>query len=291
MDVLAVVLVVWCVYVSDAVWWTSSDALLFTGTRLGEFRARRGPSLDVKDGRGFFASSLVPPFQCSFECELLTATVDTEARPVKRADIERRVRQALELSTSLRRLGEGLWIFLFILAPVTVAWRGLSGTWMVLLAILIVWVVAIAMTYRRSWRALYADDARGWRGDAALMILSPPGAIRAADRLTRHALRHMSGVRVMSVVAPADQFCEVARLLYFEDATPRQETITREIDQLLEATALGPVFVAPPTREPGMMGFCRRCHGQLLRGTGDCPDCVGLAITPFEAESPLLPPV
>jgi hypothetical protein len=290
MDVLAVVLVVWCVYVSDAVWWTSSDALLFTGTRLGEFRARRGPSLDVKDGRGLFASSLVPPFQCSFECQL-TASVDTKARPLKCADIEHRVRQALELSTPPRRLGEGLWVFLFILAPVTVAWRGLSGTWMVLLAILIAWIVAIVVTYRRSWRALYADNASGWRGDAALMILSPPGAIRAADRLTRHALRHMSSVRVMSVVAPADQFCEVARLLYFEDPTPRQETITREIDQLLESPALGPMFAAPPTQEPGMMGFCRRCHVQLLRGTGDCPDCVGLAITPFEAESTLLPPV
>jgi hypothetical protein len=70
MDVVAVVLVIWCIYVSDAVWWTTSDALLFSGTRIGEFKARRGPSLDVRDGTGFFAARLLPPFQCSFECAI-----------------------------------------------------------------------------------------------------------------------------------------------------------------------------------------------------------------------------
>jgi hypothetical protein len=31
-----------------------------------------------------------------------------------------------------------------------------------------------------------------------------------------------------------------------------------------------------------MKGFCRRCHAQVMRDSGDCPDCVVMAITPFE---------
>lgn len=290
MDVLVVVLVVWCVYVSDAVWWTSSDALLFSGTRLGEFRARHGPALDVKDGKGFFASALIPPFQCSFECSLRTVG-DSSRRAVKRAELERRVQQAIEISAPLRRLGEGLWLYVFVAAPTAIAWFGLSATWIVLLVILVGWLGAIAWTYRRSWRALYADDPRGWRGDAALMLLSPPGAIRAADRLTRHALRQTSALRVMSVLATPDQFCAVARLLYFDEPTPQQDTLRREIDTVLESPGLARVFSAAPAREPGMVGFCRRCHGQLLRNTGECPDCSWLSITPFDATSSPRPPV
>ena len=282
MDVVAVVLVIWCIYVSDALWWTTSDALLFTGTRVGNFRARRGPSLDVRDGKGFFAAPLFPPFQCSFECVI---SADEDARPSKRVEIERRVRRSIELSQPLRMLGGGLWVFLFIVAPVAVAWWGLSSSWVLLLAILILWLVAIAVSYRRSWRALYSEDPHGWRGDAALMLLSPPGAIRAADRLTRHALQSSNALRVLEVLTTPEHFSEIARLLYFDEPTPRQTTARREIERLLESPALAHAFASPPEREPGMMGFCRRCHGQLLRGDGECPDCAWIVITPFEAEA------
>ena len=30
-----------------------------------------------------------------------------------------------------------------------------------------------------------------------------------------------------------------------------------------------------------MMGFCRRCHSQVMRDSGECPDCVVVPITPF----------
>ena len=46
------------------------------------------------------------------------------------------------------------------------------------------------------------------------------------------------------------------------------------------------MFVATPVREPGMQGFCRRCHGQVMRDSGTCPDCVVVSITPFDATYP-----
>ena len=117
------------------------------------------------------------------------------------------------------------------------------------------------------------------------MVLSPLGAIRAADRLTRKALPGVSGMRVMSVVASRPKFCRIARLVYFDEATPRQLAAKRELDEILEAEDLRAALVAPPVKEPGMKGFCRRCHAQVMRDSGDCPDCVVVPISPFDGSS------
>ena len=89
----------------------------------------------------------------------------------------------------------------------------------------------------------------------------------------------------MSVVASRHEFCRIARLVYFDEATPRQLAAKRELDEILEADDLRAALVAPPVREPGMQGFCRRCHAQVMRDSGDCPDCVVVPITPFDGTS------
>ena len=53
-----------------------------------------------------------------------------------------------------------------------------------------------------------------------------------------------------------------------------------------ESLRLRATFDAPPTRESGMLGFCRRCHAQVMRATGDCPDCVAQPIAPFDGSTP-----
>ena len=72
--------------------------------------------------------------------------------------------------------------------------------------LLVTWLTAIVLTYRRGWRKLHASHPAGWRSDALLMVLSPLGAIRAADRLTRKALQGVSGMLVMSVIAPRHEY-------------------------------------------------------------------------------------
>lgn len=283
-SLLPLILVVWCVYVSDAVWWTTSNSLMLTGSRIGEFRAKLGPSLPLREGTGFFAPPLFPPFRHSFQFEL-DAQPDTGRKPAKRASVERLAAQVLSLAAPLRRLGEGLWIYLFVIVPLAIGSLGLIRTWAPLLALLAVWLTAIVLTYRRSWRTLHEAHPSGWRSDAALMVLSPLGAIRAADRLTRKALPGVSGMRVMSVVASRQDFCRIARLVYFDEATPRQLAAKRELDEILEADNLRAALVSPPAKEPGMQGFCRRCHAQVMRDSGDCPDCVVVPITPFDGPS------
>ena len=281
-SLLWLLLVVWCVYVSDAVWWTTSNSLMLTGSRIGEFRAYHGPSLPLREGTGFFAPPLFPPFRYSFQFEL-DARPDAGRTPAKRASVERLVAQALSLATPLRRLGEGLWIYLFVIVPLAIGSFGLIRTWAPLLVLLVTWLTAIVLTYRRGWRKLHASRPAAWRSDAVLMVLSPLGAIRAADRLTRKALHGVSGMLVMSVIAPRQEFCRFARLVYFDEATPRQLAVQREVDEILQSEGLHAALVAPPVRDPGMTGFCRRCHSQVMRDSGDCPDCVTVSITPFRA--------
>ena len=282
MELLSLLLVIWCVYVSEALWWTTSSSLILTGTRLGDFRARLGPSLPVREGRGFFASPLLPPFRYSFECELERVADQGRSR-ASRASVERRVAQALAAATRLRSLGQGLFLYLFVVVPLAIGSLGLIRTWAPLLAILVVWLIAIVYTYRQSWQKVNHGKPSGWRGDAALMILSPLGASRAADRLTRKALHGLSPMRVVSVATTAEEFCRIARLVYFDEETPWHSVAKRDIDEILESDRLEDMFVATPVREPGMQGFCRRCHGQVMRDSGTCPDCVVVSITPFDA--------
>jgi hypothetical protein len=286
-ELLVLFLVLWCVYVSDAVWWTSENSLIVVGSTIGEFRAHCGPSLPVRGDSGFFASTLVPPFRVAFELDLFPPA--PAATPGNRRAIEREITTVLALARPLRRLGEGLWVYLFVIAPLAVYTIGLARTWQALLAILVLWVIGIVIVYRRSWRRLHPERPSGWRSDGVLMALSPPGAIRAADRLTRKSLDGFSAIRVASVVVPSVEFCRLARLIYFDEHSAAETGAKQEIDRILESEGLGPLFRTPPVKEAGMEGYCPRCHGQVLRPSGDCPDCVGVAIEPFAYASPGAP--
>jgi hypothetical protein len=254
---------------------------MLIGSRIGDFRAHKGASIELRDGKGFFLTTPLPPFRYAFECPITAESAAGAKRP-KRSHTEQLVTQALSLASPLRRLGEGLWVYVFIVVPVTIATFGLLVVWLPLLLVLLVWLAVIVIMFRRSWLRLHPDKPAAWRSDAALMVLSPLGAIRVADRLTRSALADLGGLRVASVIAAPDEFCRLARLIYFDDDAPTDEGLKAEIDQIVESTRLRSKFDAAPTRDSGMLGFCRRCHTQVMRADGTCPDCVTQPITPFE---------
>jgi hypothetical protein len=276
MEAVTLLVVLWCVYLSEILWWTSDDRLILIGRRIGAFHGQYGPTVTVREGRGFYIPSFAPPFPHLFECQLGDGL---PSRLAARGLVERRVKAALAAAAPLRRLGAGLWIYVFIVAPAVIVLFGLRATWPFLLALLALWLLATILTYRRSWSRLYPEKPGDWSKDAFLMAFSPLGAPRAADRLTRGALDGLTAMRIASVVAPRDEFCRLARLVYF-DSRARQET-RQEIDHILEAEGWAAAFAAPPAAEPGMKGFCPRCCGQLLCDSGGCPDCAGVSIRPF----------
>jgi hypothetical protein len=279
-EILVFLVVLWCVYLSDSVWWIRQDTVVLSGSRVGQFTAQAGPSLEIRDGTGFALTSLFPPFTYSFECAFYRGNESTRSSPTD-AQLERLATQALVLAAPLRRLGEGLWIYLFVVAPIVIATFGLARTWLVLVVILLLWLVAIVVMFRRAWRQLYAGTASAWKSDAILMVLSPLGAIRAADKLTRTALAASNPLQAASLVASPEEFCRLARLMYFDQTALLPPALKEDVDRILQKRRIRALFDAAPAREPGMTGFCPRCHTQVMRSSGNCPDCVELAVTPF----------
>jgi hypothetical protein len=170
-----------------------------------------------------------------------------------------------------------LWIYLFIVLPVAVFVLGLALTWLPALGILLVLLARIGTAYRR--RAA-ARRPRSSSGDLAVMLLSPPGAIRAADRFTRRACEGMRTVRIARTMASEEEFCRWARLVYF-DPTIDNEPLKDEIAKTVAGGELHRLFSDPPAADAGMTGFCPRCHQQYLRRDGDCADCIDVPIRPL----------
>jgi hypothetical protein len=285
-EILSLWIVIGCVYLSETLWWTASSTLVLSGSRIGAFRAQRGPALEVREGKGFFFTSPLPPFHYAFECPLLL-NPEGPAKRAKRTAIHQLATQVISLARPLRLLGQGLWLYVFAIMPATIAMFGLLVVWIPLLVILLVWLAAIVITFRRSWQRLRPDARSGWRGSGALMVLSPLGAIRAADRLTRCAFADVSGLHLASVLATPEEFCRLARLTYFDATAETDDVVRSDVERLVDALRLRPAFAGPPARESGMLGFCRRCHAQVLRATGTCPDCVEQPIVPFDTDGSL----
>jgi hypothetical protein len=276
-DVLVLTLVLWAVYVSDSVWWTTERSLILIGRDVGRFTFQHGPSIPLREGKGLFVPRLAPPFASSFE--LLLNASETAARRESGREIRKHVERVLDYAAPLHLLGAGLWTYLLVLGPATAWTFGLSRTWIWLLLILAGWMAAIVLTYRRQWRALYPERAREWRSTAALMCLSPPGAIRAGDRFTRSACQTIGWIDATRALVSADEFGRLARMMCLDcNRGPRARS---EFELAVGRDHLAKLLSIEPATEPGMKGYCPRCHGQVLRSTGQCPDCIDVVIRPF----------
>lgn len=272
--------VAWVVYLSETIWWVRERQVVLTGKTIGGFRAHYGPALLVTRDQGTFCPRFIPPFTCSFDLD----TAGTRRAPVSadRARAVETARSAIEASARVRSIGELIWAYVFVGIPVIIAVFGFLRTWLLLAALLVALFVIALAAYRSAWRELHPAEPRGWRSHGFLMAISPLGVIRAADRLTRHALAEFAPMTAMTLLATREDAIRVARLAYFDGAgRDRPATFSRE-----ECTLIAPLLAAdlfaPPERENAQMsGYCPRCHAQLTRATGPCPDCQTVGILRF----------
>jgi hypothetical protein len=275
-EVVALLVVASLVYFSDAVWWIKPDRIVVYGSKKRRWLAYLGPHVPLRGESGLFVPRLTPPFNTQFEVD---ATAAGTLR-LKEAEIRATAERALATTTPLNQLGTVFWAYCFVAAPLLLVTLGLRRVWLVLVIGLFANAIVIVAMFARAWRRLYPSDPTGWRNEAVPMVLSPPAAIRAADTLTRRLFAAVNGLAVVKALATPDDFVRIARLYYYD--TDRNAALEAMLAKDLEQAVQ-----SPPQRDGvEMEGYCPRCHTQLARLDGACPECLHVEIVSFEATMP-----
>lgn len=228
-------------------------------------------------------------------------------RLVDSESIGARLNNLRRAARPLRWAASALFTHLFVLCPAVVFLRGLSGTWMALLAVMLVLHAAVIASFCMAHRKLYPNERASRWTSAIAMALLPPAALRAEDVLTRDLLatHHPLGVaRVLSRETEFEEFASrVLRDLRhpIEPACPVDEpasvlaeawhraTMLRELEEFaaraLDGRKIGER--APGRESPAARAYCPRCLEQYTTPGGACGDCGGLALVLFPDGSPM----
>ena len=230
---------------------------------------------------------------------MVQETLDTD-------QVEQRRDQFLALTRRLRFLANGLFVYLFVLAPF-VAWKfGLLHTWISLVAGLLAFTTAIAVSFYRSHKQLFpaAEDERFTH--FLILLLSPVTAVRAMDLLSRPLLETFHPLAVARVLCSKDAFRSFAALFLREAHYPALPLCTRpesaalqaenlsrsllltESETLLKKAGLNPAeLLRPPApSESACRSYCPRCLAQFTTNSGVCQDCGGVPLAAFSASDP-----
>jgi hypothetical protein len=200
----------------------------------------------------------------------------------------------------LRWLTNGLFVYLFIFAPLLILYRGFESCWFGLLLGLPVFTVACAICFFAVHRRFYpaAGDERFTQ--FLITLLSPATTIRVQDVLSRPLLDSFHPLAVASLFCDEKTFHEYARKILLETRYPQppndfgdtfaQEAerewrglLLQETEQFLKRQKLD---LAALTRPPmpgdaASLSWCPRCETQFTTRTGTCADCGGLELIPF----------
>jgi len=177
-----------------------------------------------------------------------------------------------------------LFLFVFLLAPALVFFRGLHLLWPILLAYLVVSSWLILWLYRRSYRRLYPLKREGNVPHMIGIALSPFAAIRANDSLAANLLTGFHPVAVARRTLSEKEFLEFAGLeLRKMKYLSSDEALLQFLVEFLtlEQVDLG-ALLAPPVLESRLsQSFCPVCQTQYVIDTGVCQDCGKIALKPF----------
>jgi len=228
--------------------------------------------------------------------ELLRRSLDTAA-------IEQRWQEFRKETTEVQWLTNGLFAFLFLLAPILI-WRlSLSRCWPEIVAVLLAFTGVIAWKFRRVHKAFYpaAEDQRF--AHFLTVLLSPATSIRARDILSRPLLETYHPLALARVFCPEQTFADFARSALREirhpalPECPRDEALAlaaevfwraglrESIEAFLKQSGLDPeTLMQPPVpADATCRAYCPRCLTQFDINEGVCEDCGGLRLVSFSA--------
>jgi hypothetical protein len=236
------------------------------------------------------------------------------SRSKRNARIDAELRQALDVRAIEERIAAFgpatavlrtacTWelVLVFVLTPVACGIWDLQRVWLPLLASLVLAQALIVYSFVRAHRALHPEARRARRGQAILLSLSPPAAMRALDALSRDLLAEfhpLAAARVLLGEAEFRSFAErvlrdahhplpVGREGTDAEIAAAAESWRERVVEALERFARKQgvptdLWVQPPAREADdCRTWCPRCTQQFTVESGTCARCWDLALKPF----------
>lgn len=225
--------------------------------------------------------------------EAIAASMDTAAIGADLASLRR--------SSRYPRIAAH-WVFaqLFLVLPAMVYVSELEPNWIRYAASLAGSTVLTVLAFHLAHRRLFPGDG-GDRWVQNMLMLAPPSAIRAHDRLGRRMFvdRHPLAVaRVVCRPAELETFARralldlrapVAPVCPLEDAAAIaveadfRARVLRAVERSIAEAGLDVTALAkaPERSDPGSVAFCPRCRAEFAKVDAQCESCGGLALTAF----------
>jgi hypothetical protein len=248
---------------------------------------------------GDFLRSLLPlslpDRENSIEAAVSSA-MDTE-------EISKSVKDYLSRTAPLRFMGNLLFLYIFFLAPPALLLSTLGRSWLTFAMGLLTALAMTLVEYYKVHKSLYPQDLKDRWSHLAMMVLSPPIAIRARDLLSRSLLDAFHPLAAAHVLLPKEAFFDFARRVTLDlrfpiaPACPTEEIGPQETERwfrnrmwaaaekLLRQADVSPEDLLKPPVLTGedSRSYCPRCRCQFSVTAGACTDCGGLPLKPLVA--------
>ena len=194
----------------------------------------------------------------------------------------------LKQTARLKRLAQAAFLFLFVIAPLSIVLVGPYPTWVFLLASL----MGIGLLSARQLFVLhrkYFPVARFDRWVQALsVLLFPLAATRAVDRLSKDLFHGRHPVAVICAVCPMAASDAVLREQLFDLSMAATEpyrewyrsALLFEVGRVLDRAGFD-ASRQPNADDPAVTKFCPRCHSQFTNAAEICNDCDEVALIPL----------
>lgn len=206
---------------------------------------------------------------------------------------------------SLRQLAGILLLWTFIAGPVFYVFGQRTADSLIRFAIvyLSLWWLCAIVGFRRQRQLLPALRKQRW-SSLLLSLISPPHAIREADRILVHCGRHVHPLAFAMTAMREPELLEwvrpqLAALRYSvfrppaaepDDTHIAAEAIVRNFNQQLASELTARLCDAgfteeqlqhPDEKHPDAVCWCPRCFNQFTETRPECDDCPGVPVVTF----------
>lgn len=239
------------------------------------------------------AATAAAPGRADQVKQLLRGTLDIRQVADRRLEFDR----TASLSSTM---AAGLFLYVFLIAPVLVWRMGLMLVWPWLLGGLALLCLVNAVAFHRAHKRLHPGLEEERFSHFLMVSLFPPAGMRARDFLSWPALERFHPLALARALCDDDAFEALVGRTLRElryplpteamssgDAQPiwewHRQTLIEEAEGLVTQSGLplDQLTAAPARAEPESRAYCPRCNIQFTRTEGTCSDC-GVALRRFD---------